>query len=103
VPPFEILDRTSKKVIDGGQGISYYWVGKNKAATLFSATPAGIVGMTRWTSWAGSMKAAAWEMWQELYQKEMKLNVIAFPLMPASPQALGWFKKPIQSVEDFKG
>ena len=45
VPPFEILDATSKKVIDGGHGISYYWVGKNKAATLFSNTPAGIVGM----------------------------------------------------------
>ena len=35
VPPFEILDATHKKVIDGGHGISYYWVGKNKAATLF--------------------------------------------------------------------
>ena len=23
--------------------------------------------------------------------------------MPSSPQAFGWFKKPIQSVDDFKG
>jgi TRAP-type mannitol/chloroaromatic compound transport system substrate-binding protein len=45
VPAFEILDATSKKVIDGGHGVSYYWVGKNKAATLFSATPAGPFGM----------------------------------------------------------
>ncbi len=43
VPAFEILDATHKKVIDGGHGVSYYWVGKNKAATLFSATPAGPV------------------------------------------------------------
>ena len=103
VPPFEILDATSKKVIDGGQGISYYWVGKNKAATLFSATPAGIVGMDQMDFMGWLYEGGGWEMWQELYQKEMKLNVIAFPLMPASPQALGWFKKPIQSVEDFKG
>src|SRR5262249_17959417 len=41
VPPFEILDATHKKVLDGGHGVAYYWVGKNKAATLFSATPAG--------------------------------------------------------------
>ena len=34
VPAFEILDATHKKVIDGGHGIAYYWVGKNKAATL---------------------------------------------------------------------
>jgi TRAP-type mannitol/chloroaromatic compound transport system substrate-binding protein len=41
VPPFEILDATHKKVI----GISYWWFGKNKAATLFANTPAGIAGM----------------------------------------------------------
>ena len=45
VPAFEILDATHKKVIDGGHGVAYYWVGKNKAATLFSATPAGPFGM----------------------------------------------------------
>ena len=103
VPPFEILDATSKKVIDGGQGISYYWVGKNKAATLFSNTPAGIVGMDQMDFLGWIYEGGGLEMWQELYQKELKLNVIAFPMMPASPQALGWFRKPIQSVEDFKG
>src|SRR3989442_10418240 len=40
VPPFEILDATHKRVIDGGPGVAYYWVGKNKAATLFSGAPA---------------------------------------------------------------
>ena len=45
VPPFEILDATHKKVIDGAYGISYWWFGKNKAATLFANTPAGIAGM----------------------------------------------------------
>ena len=35
VPPFEILDGAHKKVIDGAYGISYWWVGKNVAATLF--------------------------------------------------------------------
>src|SRR5262245_47972589 len=32
VPAFEVLDATSKKVIDGAHTVSYYWVGKNKAA-----------------------------------------------------------------------
>src|SRR5262245_2491611 len=45
VPAFEILDATHKKVIDGGHGVAYYWVGKNKTATLFSATPSGPFGM----------------------------------------------------------
>src|SRR4029077_12033937 len=37
VPPFEVLDATNKKVIDGWHSISYYWVGKSPAAALFAA------------------------------------------------------------------
>src|SRR5262245_47452200 len=44
VPPFEILDATHKKVIDGGHGVAYSWVGQNKPAPLFSAKPAPPLG-----------------------------------------------------------
>jgi TRAP-type mannitol/chloroaromatic compound transport system substrate-binding protein len=103
VPPFEILDATHKKVIDGGHGIAYYWVGKNKAATLFSATPAGIAGMDHMDYLGWMYEAGGLDMWWDFYQKELKLNVIAFPILPASPQALGWFKRPIKNLADFKG
>ncbi|MFY9315547.1 MAG: TRAP transporter substrate-binding protein [Burkholderiales bacterium] len=103
VPPFEILDATHKKVIDGGHGIAYYWVGKNKAATLFSATPAGIAGMDHVDYLGWMYEGGGLDMWWEFYQKELKLNVIAFPILPASPQALGWFKRPIKNLADFKG
>jgi len=103
VPPFEILDATHKKVIDGGHGVAYYWVGKNKAATLFANTPAGVVGMDHVDFLGWIYEGGGLELWWELYQKEMKLNVIAFPILPASPQALGWFKRPIKSLADFKG
>jgi TRAP-type mannitol/chloroaromatic compound transport system substrate-binding protein len=103
VPPFEILDATHKKVIDGGHGISYYWVGKSKAATLFSNTPVGIVGMDHMDFMGWLYEGGGLELWNELYQKELKLNVVVLPVLPASPQALGWFKRPIQTVDDFKG
>jgi TRAP-type mannitol/chloroaromatic compound transport system substrate-binding protein len=103
VPPFEILDATSKKVIDGGHGIAYYWVGKNKAATLFSNTPAGVVGMDHMDFLGWIYEGGGLDLWWEFYQKELKLNVIAFPILPASPQALGWFKRPIKNLADFKG
>ncbi len=103
VPAFEILDATHKKVIEGGHGISYYWIGKNKAATLFSNTPAGIVGMDAIDFVGWLYDGGGLDLWNEFYQKELKLNVAAFPVMPASPQALGWFKKPIESLADFKG
>jgi TRAP-type mannitol/chloroaromatic compound transport system substrate-binding protein len=33
----------------------------------------------------------------------MKLDIIMWPAHPSSPQAFGWFKKPLKSVADFKG
>jgi TRAP-type mannitol/chloroaromatic compound transport system substrate-binding protein len=103
VPAFEILDATHRKVIDGGHGIAYYWVGKNKAATLFSATPAGIAGMDHMDYLGWIYEGGGLDMWWDFYQKELKLNVLAFPILPASPQALGWFKRPIKNLADFKG
>jgi TRAP-type mannitol/chloroaromatic compound transport system substrate-binding protein len=103
VPAFEILDATNKKVIDGGHGISYYWIGKNKAATLFSNTPAGIVGMDHIDFIGWLYDGGGLELWNEFYQKELRLNVTVFPVLPGSPQALGWFKRPIENLADFKG
>jgi len=103
VPPFEILDATHKKVIDGGHGIAYYWVGKSKAATLFSSTPAGPFGMDHMDFLGWMYEGGGLDMYWDFYQKELKLNVLAFPIMPASPQAFGWFKRPIKNLADFKG
>jgi TRAP-type mannitol/chloroaromatic compound transport system substrate-binding protein len=103
VPPFEILDAAHKKVIDGAWGISYWWFGKNKAATLFSNTPAGIAGMDQIDFMGWLYDAGGLDLWNEFYQKELKLNLVAFPTFPPSPQALGWFKRPIKDLADFRG
>ena len=42
-------------------------------------------------------------MWRDFYQNDLKLNVIVWPAHPSSPQAFGWFKKPLRSVADIKG
>ena len=103
VPPFEILDATHKKVIDGAYGISYWWFGKNKAATLFSNTPAGIAGMDAIDFIGWVYDGGGLELWNEFYQKELRLNLVAFPSIPPSPQAMGWFKRPIKDLADFRG
>jgi TRAP-type mannitol/chloroaromatic compound transport system substrate-binding protein len=103
VPAFEVLDATHKKVIDGAHAVSYYWVGKNKAATLFSATPAGPFGMDQIDFIGWVYEGGGLDLWWEFYQKELRLNVLAFPILPASPQAFGWFKRPIKNLADFKG
>jgi TRAP-type mannitol/chloroaromatic compound transport system substrate-binding protein len=103
VPAFEILDATHKKVIDGGHGVAYYWVGKSKAATLFSATPAGPFGMDHFDFLGWLYEGGGMDMYWEFYRDILKLNVVAFPIGGSSPQAFGWFKRPIKNLADFKG
>jgi len=98
-----VLDATHKKVIDGAHAVSYYWVGKSKAATLFAATPAGPFGMDHMDYLGWMYEGGGLDMWWEFYQKELKLNLVAFPILPSSPQAFGWFKRPIKNLADFKG
>jgi len=103
VPAFEILDATHKKVIDGGHGVAYYWVGKNKTATLFSATPAGPFGMDHFDFLGWMYEGGGMDMYREFYRDILKLNIVAWPIGGSSPQAFGWFKRPIKSLADFKG
>jgi TRAP-type mannitol/chloroaromatic compound transport system substrate-binding protein len=103
VPAFEILDATHKKVLDGGHGVAYYWVGKNKSATLFSATPAGPFGMDHFDFLGWLYEGGGMDLYWEFYRDILKLNVVAFPVGGASPQAFGWFKRPIKNLADFKG
>ena len=103
VPPFEVLDDTNRKVLDGWHAIAYYWVGKNPAAALFAGPPGGPFGMDHMDYLGWLYVGGGLEMWRDFYQNDLKLNVIPFPAHPSSPQALGWFKKPLKSVADFKG
>jgi TRAP-type mannitol/chloroaromatic compound transport system substrate-binding protein len=103
VPAFEVLDATHKKVLDGWHAIAYYWVGKNPAAALFAAPPGGPFGMDHMDYLGWLYVGGGLQMWRDFYQNDLKLNVIPWPAHPSSPQAFGWFKKPLRSVADLKG
>jgi TRAP-type mannitol/chloroaromatic compound transport system substrate-binding protein len=103
VPAFEVLDATNKKVLDGAHSWSGYWVGKNKAAILFTGGPGGTFGMDMIDALGWMHHGGGLELAQEFFQKELKLNVWWHPILPSGPQAFGWFKRPIKSLADFKG
>ena len=103
VPPFEVLDATHKKVLDGYHGIAYYWVGKSPAAALFAAPPGGPFGMDHMDYLGWLYVGGGMELWRDFYQNDLKLNLYPFPAHPSSPQAFGWFKKPLRTVADLKG
>ncbi|KAB2851629.1 MAG: TRAP transporter substrate-binding protein [Hyphomicrobiaceae bacterium] len=103
VPAFEVLDATHKKVLDGTHAWAGYWTGKNKTSILFTGGPGGTFGMDFIDAMGWMFNGGGIELYNEFYQKELKLNVVVLPILPAGPQAFGWFKKPITSVADMKG
>ena len=103
VPAFEVLDAVHRRVIDGGHAWASYWAGKAKVAVLFTGGPGGTFGMD-FTDYLGWMyEGGGLDLYNEFYQKELKLKVKVFPIMFAGPQSFGWFKKEIKNWEDMKG
>src|SRR5260221_5748470 len=103
VPAFEVLDATNKKVIDGAHSWSGYWVGKNKAAILMTGGPGGTFGMDMIDALGWMHHGGGIDLAQEFFQKELKLNIWWYPILPSGPQAFGWFKLPIKNLADFQG
>jgi TRAP-type mannitol/chloroaromatic compound transport system substrate-binding protein len=103
VPPFEVLDATHKKVLDGAHAWAGYWTGKNKTSILFTGGPGGTFGMDFIDAMGWMFNGGGLELYQQFYQNELKLNVMVIPILPAGPQAFGWFKRPIKNLADFKG
>ena len=98
----DTLDAVDKGLIEGGFAWTHYWSGKHPAATLFGSPSAGAgVGLDNfaWLSWFqyGGGQALYDQLW-----KEMNMNVKGIILQPVGPEALGWFKKPIKSMADFR-
>jgi TRAP-type mannitol/chloroaromatic compound transport system substrate-binding protein len=102
VPAFEVLDATHKKVLDGAHTWAGYWTGKRKASILFTGGP-GTFGMDFIDTMGWLFNGGGLELYQDFYQKELKLNVVVFPVLPAGPQEFGWFNRPIETLADMKG
>ena len=102
VPAFEVLDATHKKVLDGAHAWSGYWVGKNKAAILCTGGPGGTFGMDMIDALGWMHHGGGIDLCNELFQKELKMNVHWIPILPSGPQAFGWFKR-LKNLADFKG
>jgi TRAP-type mannitol/chloroaromatic compound transport system substrate-binding protein len=99
VKPFEVMDATSKGVIDAAHTVAVYWYGKSKVASLFGSGPINGCDANQMLSW---IQRKGMPFYDELVQK-LNLDVVAFFAMPMPTQPLGWFKKPIKGAADLKG
>ena len=103
VPAFEVLDAVNKGILDMGHAWPGYWFGKHPAATLFGSVTGGPFGMDSWDFMGWYYLGGGKELYQELLQKELKVNVVAFASSGETNEPQGWFRKPVKTVKDFKG
>ena len=101
VKAFQVQDACHKGVLDGAHSVTAYWYGKNKAASLFGTGPVfgcNAAQILAWIHFGGGK-----ELYRELVQDQLKLNIVGFFAMPMPTQPLGWFKKKVSSADDLKG
>ncbi|CFX64407.1 putative substrate-binding component of transporter [Candidatus Filomicrobium marinum] len=101
VKAFQVQDACSDGVIDAAHTVSAYWYGKNKAASLFGTGPVLGCDATQMLAWIQSKDGR--ELYRELTQDILGLDVVGFFAMPMPTQPLGWFKKEIKTAEDMNG
>jgi len=100
VPAFGLLDAVSKGTLDGGHGVLVYHYGKQNALALWGSGPAFGMDAQMLMSW--HKYGGGKQLLEKLYAS-VGGNVVSYPYGPMFTQPLGWYKKPITKVEDFKG
>jgi TRAP-type mannitol/chloroaromatic compound transport system substrate-binding protein len=97
VPAGQAFDAVASGSLDAAWATPGFWTGKDIAFAVFSTVPFGPDGgeYIAWMKFGGGEK-----LMQDLYAKfgihSMLCNLIA-------PEASGWFRKEIRTLEDLKG
>lgn len=96
VPALESMEAVSKGTVEMGHGSPIYWRNQVPATSFFGSIPFGLSAQEQnaWFSYAGG-QALADEVYRELGCK-------FFPSGNTGPQMGGWFKRPLNSLSDFK-
>ena len=97
VGALEAFDAVSTGTADMYNGAEYYWQGKDPVFAFFTTWPFGMtaVEFAAWIEFGGGQ-----QLWDEL---TARFNVKSFLSADSGTQSGGWFNKPINTVEDFKG
>ena len=101
VKAFQVQDAVTDGVLDAAHTVTAYWYGKDKAASLFGTGPvfgANASQILAWIHYGGGK-----ELYRELVQDILGLDLVGFFAMPMPTQPLGWFKEHVQSAADLQG
>ncbi len=97
IPALAVFDACSSGQIDAFHSGPYYWKGKNSAFSLYSGIPFGFSAeeINSWMLFGGGL-----ELWREQYAK---YNLYPFMGGNTNIQMGGWYRKPINSLQDMQG
>jgi len=97
VPALEVFDAVASGAVEAGWSTPGYWAGKVPALQLFGSVPFG-PNAGEYLAWYyfGGGKA----LFEEIYHAQGIHSVICGVI---APEASGWFKKEINSVDDLRG
>ena len=97
IPAAEGFDAVSSGTVEMNYANAYFWTGKSFAAQYFTAVPFGL-NFQGFNGWIYDGGGAA--LWREVYDR---FNLHPFLCGNTGVQMTGWFKRPIEKVEDLKG
>ena len=97
MPGLENFDAARQGTIEAGYGAAYYWAGKEPATQWFTAVPFGLnaQGTQAWIVSGGGQK-----VYDEVYAA---FNLVPRQFGATGVQMAGWFRKKIDSIDDYKG
>ena len=97
IPALAGFDAVREGTVEMNWANAYFWAGKSFAAQYFTAVPFGmdVMGVNAWLYHGGGQA-----LWDEVYAP---FGLKALPAGNTGMQMTGWFRKPIETVEDFKG
>ena len=101
VGAFQVIDAVNDGVLDAAHSVCAYWYGKNKASSLFGTGPVFGGNPTTMISWF--YQGGGRDLYRELTQDNMGLNVVGLLGFPMPAQPFGWFKNEVKSVDEIKG
>ncbi len=98
----QVIEAVDKGLVDAGFAWTHYWSGYHPAAMLFGSPVAGAgVGLDNFAFLSWYLNGGGKELYDQLWD-EMGFNIKGLMLQPVGPEALGWFKEPIKSMDDFR-
>ncbi len=97
VPPLGVLEATQNGTVEAGFKAGFYYLGKSPALMFDTGVPFGMSPRQHnaWMNEGGGL-----ELMRDLYAE---FNTINFPAGNSGAQMGGWYRKPIDTLDDIKG